>query len=109
MCLAIPGRITQVRDAVAGMRHGRVLFGGAARDVNLTFVPDADVGDYVIVHVGIALSIVSPEEAARVFAIAEEIRALLRDAPAMADPAGATVAAAHEEGAIRRPGEGPSR
>lgn len=56
MCLAIPGRIETLSDSDSLSRHGRVNFGGISRDVNLALVPEAVVGDYVIVHVGVAIS-----------------------------------------------------
>ncbi len=64
MCLAIPGKVltTQVSN---GIRVGRVQFGGITREACLDFVPDVRVGDYVIVHVGFAISIVDREEAER--------------------------------------------
>jgi hydrogenase expression/formation protein HypC len=66
MCLAIPGRIleTEERD---GNRIAKVRFGGITRDAFLNFVPEAQVGDYVIVHVGFAISRLDEEEARRTF------------------------------------------
>ncbi len=62
MCLGIPGKIVEVQDSPL-MRMGRVDFGGIVRDVCLAYVPEADVGDYVIVHVGFAISRLDEEEA----------------------------------------------
>jgi hydrogenase expression/formation protein HypC len=72
MCLAVPGRIldTEERD---GMRTARVEFGGITRSVYLDFVPEAQVGDYVLVHVGFALSRLNAEEAQRTFQLLEEL------------------------------------
>lgn len=67
MCLAIPGRIESIVEGDALRRRGRVSFGGILKDVSLAYVPEAKVGDYVVVHVGFALSIVQPDEAQRVF------------------------------------------
>ena len=67
MCLAVPGQILSIGDQGALERTGRVSFGGIVKEVNLAYVPEAGVGDYVIVHVGFAISRVDPEEAARVF------------------------------------------
>jgi hydrogenase expression/formation protein HypC len=64
MCLAIPGKILS-SEISNGVRVGRVQFGGISREVCLDFVPEASVGDYVIVHVGFAISIVDREEAER--------------------------------------------
>ncbi len=62
MCLGVPGRIVEVveRD---GLRMGRVDFDGVTREVCLAYVPDAKVGDYAIVHVGFALSVVDEAQA----------------------------------------------
>lgn len=62
MCLGIPGKIVEVQDSPP-MRMGRVDFGGVVRDVCLAYVPEANVGDYVIVHVGFAISRLDEEEA----------------------------------------------
>ena len=67
MCLAVPGRITSVADAPPLMRRARVDFGGILKEISLAFVPDAAVGDYVLVHVGFAISKINEEEASRVF------------------------------------------
>lgn len=64
MCLGIPGRIIAINDDGL-LRQGTVDFGGASREVCLAYVPDADVGDHVLVHVGFALSKLSEEEAAQ--------------------------------------------
>jgi hydrogenase expression/formation protein HypC len=64
MCLAIPGKILS-SDLSNGVRIGRVQFGGITREACLDFVPEAAVGDYVIVHVGFAISLVDREEAER--------------------------------------------
>ncbi|MBI3890466.1 MAG: HypC/HybG/HupF family hydrogenase formation chaperone [Candidatus Wallbacteria bacterium] len=72
MCLGIPGRVIEVgreRDLLMG----KVDFGGVARKVCLEHVPDAVPGDYVIVHVGFALSKLDEQEARRVFALLEEM------------------------------------
>jgi hydrogenase expression/formation protein HypC len=72
MCLAIPGRILDSK-IVNGVRSGRVQFGGITRDACLDFVPDAAVGDYVMVHVGFAISRVDREEAERTYQILESM------------------------------------
>jgi hydrogenase expression/formation protein HypC len=58
------------------MRQGIVSFAGARRNVNLAFVPEAKVGDYVVVHVGFAISVLEEEEALRVYATLEKLGAL---------------------------------
>ncbi|MBF0570669.1 MAG: HypC/HybG/HupF family hydrogenase formation chaperone [Candidatus Omnitrophica bacterium] len=69
MCLAIPGKIESIigSDADVLNKKGRVNFGGIFKEVSLSFVPQAKVGDYVIVHVGFALSVVDQAEALKVF------------------------------------------
>ena len=72
MCLAIPGRILTI-EIHDGIRVGRVQFGGITRETCLDFVPEALVGDYVIVHVGFAISIVDREEAERSYELLESM------------------------------------
>jgi len=72
MCLAVPGKILETKEE-NGSRLGRVQFGGITRQVQLDFVPEAGVGDYVIVHVGFALSKVNAEEAERTYQLLEEM------------------------------------
>jgi hydrogenase expression/formation protein HypC len=67
MCLAIPGKIADISGDDPFMRIGQVSFGGILKEVNLVYVPEAKVDDYVIVHVGFAISILDEEEAQRVF------------------------------------------
>lgn len=71
MCLGIPGKILSISDG--GLRMGKVSFGGIVKDVCLAYVPEAQVGDYVIVHVGFAISRVDEEEAKKVFELLEEM------------------------------------
>ncbi|MBZ5668472.1 MAG: HypC/HybG/HupF family hydrogenase formation chaperone [Acidobacteriia bacterium] len=88
MCLAIPGKIVEKQER-DGALVGRVDFGGALREVYLDFVPEAEVGDYVIVHVGFALSRLDAEEAERTFQLLREMGALADeglDAPADSAP-----------------------
>jgi len=72
MCLAIPGKIVDSEE-LGGFRVGNVQFGGITRRVYLDFVPEALPGDYVIVHVGFAISRVDAEEAERTYALLEEM------------------------------------
>jgi hydrogenase expression/formation protein HypC len=67
MCLAVPGKILSIADEGPMLRMGRVSFGGIVKAVNLAYVPEAGVGDYVIVHVGFAISTLDQQEADRVF------------------------------------------
>jgi hydrogenase expression/formation protein HypC len=63
MCLGIPGKVLSVVPGT--LASGRVAFGGIEKDVCLAYVPEVKVGDYVIVHVGFAISVVNQEEARR--------------------------------------------
>jgi hydrogenase expression/formation protein HypC len=67
MCLAVPGRLLRVDGDDALLREGRVDFGGVVRRISLALVPEAVVGDYVLVHVGFAITVLDEAEAARVF------------------------------------------
>lgn len=84
MCLGVPGRITHTTD-VAGMLMGRVDFGGVSRDVCLAYVPEARVGDYVIVHVGFAISLVDEAEAERTLEILRAMGDILEQELSPAD------------------------
>lgn len=76
MCLAVPGKVLSVEDADPAFRSGQVDFCGVRRSVNLAFTPEVVVGDYVLVHVGFAISKVDEEEAARTYKYLAEIGAL---------------------------------
>ncbi len=67
MCLAIPGKIEAIISDDPLLRTGKVNFGGILKEVNLAYVPEAKIGDYVVVHVGFALSKVDEAEAQQVF------------------------------------------
>jgi len=66
MCLAIPGKIVELEEG-GSMRMGRIDYGGITRHACLAYIPDPQIGDYVMVHVGFAISKVDPEEAARAY------------------------------------------
>jgi hydrogenase expression/formation protein HypC len=72
MCLAVPGKLMSISGNDLN-RTGKVSFGGVMKEVSLAYVPEAQVGDYVIVHVGFALSKVDEDEAQRVFSYLEEM------------------------------------
>ena len=64
MCLAIPGKILSLENQIESVfQIGKVSFGGITKNINLSLVPEAKVGDHVLVHVGVAVSIVDEEEA----------------------------------------------
>ncbi len=73
MCLAIPGEIKELLNSEPLKRTGLVDFGGTTREINLSMVPDAKIGDYVIVHAGIALNIIDRDEAAQTLKMIDEI------------------------------------
>jgi len=74
MCLAVPGKIAAVlEDENLGLRRGKVDFCGIRKEVCLDYTPEARVGDYVLVHVGFALSVVDEQEAQRVFEALREL------------------------------------
>jgi len=89
MCLAIPGKIESVAGADPLERTGKVNFGGIVKEVNLACVPEARVGDYVIVHVGFAISRLDEEEANQTFAYLRQMNELeeLKDGGAGVSPA----------------------
>jgi hydrogenase expression/formation protein HypC len=68
MCLAIPGRLVEAEAMGELTATGRVDFGGVSKVVSLAFVPEARLGDFVLVHAGIAIAVLDAEAAARVFA-----------------------------------------
>jgi hydrogenase expression/formation protein HypC len=76
MCLAVPGRILGVSGDDPVIRVGRVDFGGVIKEINLAYTPEAQPGDYVLVHVGFALTIIDEAEAQRTLAYLQEIAAL---------------------------------
>jgi hydrogenase expression/formation protein HypC len=84
MCLAIPGKVTSISGDDPMLRCGKVDFGGILKEVSLAYTPEVKVGDYVIVHVGFALSRVDEAEANQVFQYLREMEELseLGEAPA---------------------------
>ena len=83
MCLAVPGKILEIQGDDPLFRSGRVSFGGIIKQVSLACVPEAKVDDYVLVHVGMALSVVDEKEAAEVFSYLQQMGELAElDPPA---------------------------
>lgn len=77
MCLAVPGRIVEISDsAEIAFRVGKVDFGGIRKEVNLAYTPEAEVGKYVLVHVGFAISVIDEDEAKRIFEYLAQMDAL---------------------------------
>jgi hydrogenase expression/formation protein HypC len=87
MCLAIPGKIL-TKENIAGVDVGKVQFGAITRQVTLGFVPEAEVGDYVMVHVGFAISRIDAEEAQRTYELLEQLGAVEQE---LGDPGVATL------------------
>jgi hydrogenase expression/formation protein HypC len=86
VCLAIPGRVLDIQN-LNDLRRGRVQFGGIVRDVRLDFVPEAAVGDYVMVHVGFAISQVDEREAERSYELLQSMGVLAEELGGEEDPA----------------------
>ena len=84
MCLAVPGRVSHWIDRTPYFAIARVAFGGVEREVNMQCVPEAVVGDYVLVHAGIAISRMDAVEAARLLDILDELTLL--DEPPDGEP-----------------------
>ena len=73
MCLAVPGKVLEIERDAQGVRMAKANFGGIVKTVCLEYTPEIVPGDYVLVHVGFALSKVDEEEAARTYAILKEM------------------------------------
>ncbi|HET7623696.1 MAG TPA: HypC/HybG/HupF family hydrogenase formation chaperone [Verrucomicrobiae bacterium] len=76
MCLAIPGKVIEIQPDAAGVRMGKTNFGGIVKQVCLEYTPEVGIGDYVLVHVGFALSKVDEAEAARTYKALEDLKQL---------------------------------
>ena len=76
MCLAIPGKLIEITTDPAGVKMGRANFGGIVKQVCLEYTPEVEAGDYVLVHVGFALSKVDEDEAARTYQLLDEMKQL---------------------------------
>jgi hydrogenase expression/formation protein HypC len=78
MCLGIPGKITEITKQ-GSLRMGKVDFGGVSKQTCLDFVPEARLGDYVLIHVGFAISVLSEEEAQDRLSAVREVAEFARD------------------------------
>jgi len=76
MCLAIPGKVLEIQQDAQGVRMGRTNFGGVVKQVCLEYTPEVQCGDYVLVHVGFALSKVDEAEAERTYQALEDMKQL---------------------------------
>ena len=72
MCLGIPGKIVEIYEA-NGLRMGKIDFGGVTREACLAYVPEAQLEEYTVIHVGFAISLLSEEEAQETLALIREI------------------------------------
>ena len=77
MCLGVPGKIIEVYE-VDNLKMGKVDFGGVIREACLEYVPEAQVGEYVVIHVGFAISIIDEKEAKQVYDILNEMEEITR-------------------------------
>lgn len=73
MCLGVPGKVIQVENNALGIPMGKVSFGGIVKEVCLAYVPEVQVGNYVVVHVGFAINTIDEEEAMEVFAMLKQM------------------------------------
>ena len=74
MCLAVPGKIKEITNQLDEVfRVGKISFGGIIKEVNLSMVPEAKIGDYVMVHVGVAISIIDEEEAKKTYDLLKQL------------------------------------
>jgi hydrogenase expression/formation protein HypC len=103
VCLGIPGKVIEVRDE-AGLRMGRVDFGGVRKEACLSYVPEVSVGDYVIVHVGFAISQVDEEEALRTLELLDQMGDLVQQELATMGP-GMSVPVVVDDGPVRPPAD----
>ena len=90
MCLGVPGRVVEVLPNAIGVPTGRVEFGGIVKEVCFAYTPEVEVGEYVVVHVGFAISKIDEAEAKRIFGYLTdtgELAAELGEPPPAADPA----------------------
>jgi hydrogenase expression/formation protein HypC len=76
MCLAIPGKLIEIKPDAAGVKMGKANFAGIVKQVCLEYIPDANLGDYVLVHVGFALQKVDEAEAARTYQALADLQQL---------------------------------
>jgi hydrogenase expression/formation protein HypC len=81
MCLAIPGKVTTIQGSDSLLRTGKIDFGGVLKEASLAYVPEAAVGDYVLVHAGFAISRLDEQEATKVFDYLRQISDLDKSEP----------------------------
>lgn len=79
MCLAVPGKIVSINSENPNSITAKVSFGGAIKEINIQWLPDAKVGNYILAHVGTALSIIDEDEAKEAIKTAEEFSSMQKD------------------------------
>lgn len=79
MCVGVPGKVLSIEPNSLGMTMGKVSFGGIVKEVCLAYVPDIQVGSYVLVHAGFAISEIDEQEAMEVFEMLRQIDALAEE------------------------------
>lgn len=79
MCLGVPGKVLSIESTDDGVLMGKVSFGGVAKDVCLAYVPEVQVGQYVIVHAGFALNLLDEQEAVEVFDLLRQMEAFAEE------------------------------
>jgi hydrogenase expression/formation protein HypC len=107
MCLGIPGRVVEIHDE-AGLPMGMVDFGGVRKEACLAYVPETGIGDYVIIHVGFAISRVDEEEALKTLEILAQMGDMLEAELATMGPGMDALAVVGEDGAAGSPVPRPS-
>ena len=80
MCLGVPGKIIDIY-ALNGLMMGKIDFGGVIREACLAYVPEAQIGDYTVIHVGFALHLISEEEANETLELLRQISEIDSEAP----------------------------
>ena len=78
MCLAVPGKIISINN-INGLRKAKVSFGGAVKEINIQWLPEAKIGNYILAHVGTALSIVDEDEAEEVLKTFEDFEEMQKN------------------------------
>jgi hydrogenase expression/formation protein HypC len=86
MCLAVPGKVLTIAGDDPVMRVARVDFGGIVKEISLAYTPEAMVGEYVLVHVGFAITVIDEAEAARVFEDLAQIADIEQELGAKGEP-----------------------
>jgi len=81
MCLAIPGKLVSISAADGGLPFGKIDFDGISKQACLAYVPEAKIGDYVIVHAGFAISVLDEQEARQTFQYLEELDQAIASEP----------------------------